>query len=82
MEQDEQKAAKRAAMKRATLRLIIGVALLDVAAMAVWYLAGVSQMEPKIRLYFTVVWTVATAVVVSFLLKKVRQARFSSMSRR
>ena len=73
---EDAKTVKRAAMRRATLRLLLGVALLDGAMLGVWYLAGISTAAPKTRLYFTVVWTVATALVVSLLLKKVRQARF------
>jgi hypothetical protein len=75
--EQEVTATKRAAMRRAVFRLILGVAILDSAALGVYYLAGISTAEPRTRLFFTVAWTIVTAFVVSFLLKKVRKARFN-----
>ena len=66
---------KRAAMRRAMLNLVLGVVAVDAVALGVYYLAIV-HAEPRIRLFFTVVWTVATALVVAILLKRVRKARF------
>ncbi|MEO7454776.1 MAG: hypothetical protein ABIY52_00845, partial [Gemmatimonadaceae bacterium] len=62
--------------RRATMQLIIGVALLDSAAMGVFYLFF-KDAPSRQRLFFTVAWTVATAIVVGVLLKRVRKARFA-----
>jgi hypothetical protein len=73
---DDPRVVRRAALRRATLRLVIGVVALDGVAMAVYFLAGVQHASGQTRMYFTVTWTVATALVVAFLLKKVRAARY------
>ncbi len=59
-----------------TLALIIGVGVLDTAAMGVFYLFF-KDAEPRQRVFFTVVWTIVTALVVAFFLKRVRKARFA-----
>ena len=66
---------RRAALRRATLHLLLGVVALDAVAMAVYFLGGIQHGTPKTRMYFTVVWTVATALVVATLLKRVRKVR-------
>jgi hypothetical protein len=73
------RAVTRAAMRRATLQLVIGVAALDGVAMAIYFLADISHGPPRTRMIFTVVWTITTALVVAFLLKRVRRARFVTM---
>ena len=67
--------AKRAALRRATLHLVLGVVALDAVAMLVYYLAVV-HATPTARLLFVGLWTVATALVVVVLLKRVRKVRF------
>ena len=67
--------AKRAALRRATLNLVVGVVVLDTVAMLVYYLAIV-HAPPNVRMLFVGLWTVATAIVVVILLKRVRKARF------
>ncbi len=66
-------------MRRATLQLVLGVAALDGAAMAIYFLAGIAHGPPRTRMIFTVLWTITTALVVAFLLKRVRRARFITM---
>lgn len=66
-------------MRRATLQLVIGVAALDGVAMAIYFLGGIAHGPPRTRMIFTVVWTITTALVVAFLLKRVRRARFATM---
>ena len=68
--------AKRAAMRRATLQLVIGVGLLDTLAMAGYYFLIV-HAPPKTKMLFTGLWTIATVLVVMVLLKRVRTARFA-----
>ena len=66
--------AKRAAMRRATLHLVLGIALLDAIAMLTYYTAIVHAPE-RTKMIFTGVWTVMTALVVAVLLGRVRRVR-------
>ncbi len=72
--------AKRAAMRRATLQLVGGVVLLDAVAMLCYYFA-VAHASNQVKMIFTGVWTVLTAITVALLLKRVRQARHGLMAR-
>jgi hypothetical protein len=71
----EPRAVRRAALREATLRLVIGVVLLDAVVLALYYLAGIAHAPPRTRMIFSVTWTVATAIVVAILLRRVRAAR-------
>jgi uncharacterized membrane protein len=66
---------RRAAMRKAVIQLVAGVVLLDVVALVIWYGAGVAYHSQQTRMTFTVVWTIATAVTVGFLLRRVRVIR-------
>jgi predicted RND superfamily exporter protein len=70
--------SRRAPVRRATLRLILGVVVLDAVAMAIYYLSGIAHATIATRQIFVVVWTVATALTVAVLLKRVRTARFAN----
>ena len=72
--------AKRAAMRRATLQLVLGVVLLDAIAMLCYY-AAVAHASNQVKMIFTGVWTVLTAITVALLLKRVRRARHELMTR-
>jgi hypothetical protein len=78
---DDARTAKRAAMRRATLHLVLGVGALDTVAMLGYYYI-VKNAEPKTKTLFTGVWTVLTVVVVMVLLRRVRRARFGPRLRR
>lgn len=69
------RATRRTALRRAILHLVLAVIALDAAAMAVYFLGGVSAAEPRTRMIFTVVWTMTTAFVVAVLLRRVRLIR-------
>ena len=73
---DDPRAARRAALRKATLQLVAGVVVLDAVALAAWYGGGVSHAAAQTRTIFTVVWLVATAVTVAVLLRRVRAVRF------
>jgi len=75
------RAVRRAALRRATLHLVAGVVALDAVAMAIYYLGGIDRAAVSTRQTFVVIWTVATAITVAVLLKRVRTARFASRSR-
>jgi hypothetical protein len=73
---DDPRALRRAALRRATLRLVLGVVVLDALALAVYELGGIAHTAPRTQTIFTAVWTAATAITVAVLLRGVRRARF------
>lgn len=66
---------RRAAMRKAVAQLIGGILLLDAVALAVWYGTGMAHARYNTRMTFTIVWTIATALTVAFLLRRVRVIR-------
>jgi hypothetical protein len=77
---DEARVARRAAMRRATLHLVLGVGALDAVAIGLYY-AFIVHAPERTRMLFTGVWTLLTAILVAVLLKRVRRARYSPTSR-
>ncbi len=74
---EEARKAKRAAMRRVTLQLVLGVLVLHAAALAIYKIAGVADWPVRNQRIYTGVWTGATALVVVLLLKRVRVVRYS-----
>lgn len=72
---NEPRALRRAALRRTTLQLVLGVVVLDAVALGVYYFGGIAQRTSRTQMTFTVVWTVATALTVAVLLRRVRVAR-------
>ena len=72
------RAPQRAALRRAVLNLVIGVVVLDAIAMSLFYLTGIVHGPERIRWFFVIAWSVATAIVVMVLLRKVRAVRFAN----
>jgi hypothetical protein len=66
---------RRAALRKAVAQLVGGILLLDAVALAIWYGAGISHARYNTRMTFTIVWTIATALTVAFLLRRVRTIR-------
>ena len=62
-------------MRKAVAQLIGGILLLDAVALAIWYGAGLAHARYNTRMTFTIVWTIATALTVAFLLRRVRKIR-------
>jgi hypothetical protein len=52
------------------------VVLLDAVAMTVYYGAGIAHAPTRTRNVFLIAWSVATAVVVLILLRRVRRVRW------
>ena len=75
------RAAQRATLRRAVLQLVIGVVLLDAVALGTYYLVGIPQASSRTQMIFIGVWTVATAITVAVLLRRVRLARFAGRTR-
>jgi hypothetical protein len=67
--------ARRAQLRAATLRLVIGVVAVHGIALAVYYGFDIGHRPDRTRTIFVAIWTFATAITVAFLLKRVRQAR-------
>ena len=57
------------------LRLVVSVVLVDAAAIAVFFIAGLGQGSARARIIFAVVWTLVTLVVVLAGLARVRETR-------
>ena len=72
------RAAQRASLRRAVLRLVIGVVVLDAVALAIYYLAGIDHAPSRTQTTFVITWSVVTAVLVAFLLRRVRAVRFAN----
>jgi len=60
------------------LNLVIGVVILDAIAMSIFYLTGIVHGPERTRWYFVIAWSIATAVVVMVLLRRVRRVRFQN----
>jgi hypothetical protein len=66
---------RRAALRRATLHLVLGVVSLDAVAIGIYYLADMVHRPQQTQIIFVAIWTAATAVTVALLLRRVRLAR-------
>jgi hypothetical protein len=71
----EARKAQRAVLRRATLELVAAVLALDAVAIAIWYLA-IAHAAERTKSIYVGVWTISTALVVAFFLKRVRKARY------
>ena len=72
------RAAQRAALRRAVLQLVMGVVLLDAVAMSIFYGAGIAYGPSRQRTIYLIAWSVATALVVMVLLRRVRRVRMEN----
>jgi hypothetical protein len=72
------RAPQRDALRRAVLRLVAGVIVLDAVAMSIFYLGGIAHGPERIRWLFVIAWSIATAIVVMVLLRNVRRVRFQN----
>jgi hypothetical protein len=59
----------------------MAVVLLDAVAMTIFYGAGLAHAAPRTRTVFLIGWSIATAIVVGVLLRRVRQVRWEGRSR-
>jgi hypothetical protein len=62
-------------LRRAVLTLVGLVLLIDGGFIGIYYAAGVGRSSPSARLGFTLLWTLATLVVVLRGLARVRAER-------
>jgi uncharacterized membrane protein YoaK (UPF0700 family) len=68
-------AAGRQLMKKYLLRLAIAVVLLDSAVIALYYALRIGERPERTQQTFVAVWVVVTLLIVTTLMKKIRQAR-------
>ena len=66
---------RKAALRRTTLQLVLGVVLLDAVVIGIYYLADMPHRPQQTQIIFVAIWTAATAITVAVLLRRVRQAR-------
>ena len=58
------------------------VLAVDAIAIGAYYVAGIGRAAPGTRLAFTVVWMLATLLVVLVGLTRIRRARLDTLNRR
>jgi len=66
---------RKAAMRRTTLHLVLGVVLLDTVAIGIYKLADIVHRPQRAQIVFVAIWTAVTAITVAVLLRRVRMAR-------
>jgi CDP-diglyceride synthetase len=62
-------------LKRYLLTLVIGVAVLDAVAIGLYYGLHIAYRPEKTQQEFIAVWVVLTLIVVTTMMKRIRQAR-------
>jgi hypothetical protein len=67
--------ANTSQMKRLLLTLVASVGVLDAIMIGVYYAFHVRDRLPKTQQTFVAVWVVLTLIVVTTIMKRIRQAR-------
>jgi hypothetical protein len=67
--------ANTSQMKRLLLTLVASVVVLDAIMVGIYYLFHLRDRLPKTQQTFVAVWVVLTLIVVSTIMKRIRQAR-------
>ena len=62
-------------MKRLLLTLVVAVIVLDGAIIGCYYALHIADRAVKTQQMFVAVWVVLTLIVVTTMMKKIRQAR-------
>jgi len=70
------RAPQRSALRRAVLQLVMAVVVLDAVAMTIFYGAGLAHGLTRTRNAYLIGWSVATAIVVLVMLRRVRKVRW------
>jgi len=66
---------QRQLMKKYLLRLVVAVVALDTAVIAIYFALHIADRPVRTQQTFVAVWVVLTLLIVTTLLKKIRQAR-------
>lgn len=67
--------ANTSQMKKLLLTLVVSVVVLDAAMIGIYYAFHVRDRLPRTQQTFVAVWVVLTLIVVSTIMKRIRQAR-------
>ena len=70
-----QQSPNRREIKRLLLILVASVVVLDAAVIGLYYAAHVQDRPVKTQQTFVAVWVVLTLIVVTTMMKRIRQAR-------
>ena len=62
-------------LKRYLLTLVVGVFVLDAVAIGVYYAFHIADQRANTQELFVAVWVILTLVVVTTMMKRIRQAR-------
>ena len=62
-------------MRRQLLVMIGVIIVVDAAAIAAWFYAGIRGRSAIVQLFFTIVWTAATLAAVIVSMRKIMAAR-------
>lgn len=62
-------------MRKYLLRLVIAVVVLDTAVISLYYALHIADRAIRTQQSFIAVWVVLTLIIVTTLMKKIRQAR-------
>ena len=62
-------------MKKYLLRLVIAVGVLDALVIGIYFALNIADRPVRTQQTFVAVWVVVTLLVVTTLMKKIRQAR-------
>ena len=68
-------ANRRALLKKHLLTLIVSVVTLDAIMIGVYYGLGIRDRVNKTQQTFVAVWVVLTMIIVTTIMKRIRQAR-------
>jgi hypothetical protein len=71
-----------AAAKRALLRMVGLIVVIDVVAIAVYYGAHIALAPPHVQEAFTITWMVIGLLIVTTQLRRIRIARYGGSRRR
>ena len=62
-------------LKRYLLTLVVGVVVLDAVAIGLYYGLHIAERTEKTQEMFIAVWVVLTLIVVTTMMRRIRQAR-------
>jgi len=75
------RAPQRDALRRAVLTLVGGVIVFHAVVASIFYLTGIAHGPERTRWFYVIGWSIATAIIVMVLLRRVRAVRFANRRR-
>lgn len=65
----------RRELKGYLLKLVVGVAVLDIVAIGLYYALHIRDRPSNTQQVFVAIWMVLTLIIVTTMMKRIRQAR-------